>query len=77
MEFAHSFDKALPEKHNLALYNGKTQTKTATLGQVRSGMCKLNKYIARSGTIETATCSCGCESESVDQFFFYLDALYG
>lgn len=42
-KFTHSFDKALPGKHTLALYNGKTHTEAATLCQLRSSMCKLNK----------------------------------
>lgn len=39
-------------------------------GKLRSGMCKLNKYLARIGAIEADTCSCGREPESVYHFLF-------
>lgn len=68
--FTYSFDKALPGKHTLVLYNGKSHVEAATHCQLRSGMCKLNKYLARIGAIEKDTCSCGCESESIDYFLF-------
>lgn len=74
-KFTHSFDKALPGKHTLALYKGKTHIEAATLCQLRSGTCKLNKYLARIGAIEVDTCSCRRESESVNHFC--LDAPYG
>ena len=57
-------------KHTLELYNGKSHDEAATLCQLRSGMCKLNKYLARIGAIEEDACSCGRESESVDHFLF-------
>ena len=68
--FTHNLDKALPGKHTLELYNGKSHVEAATLCQLRSGMCKLNKYLARIGVIDTDTCSCGRERESVDHFLF-------
>ena len=68
--FTYSFDKALPGKHTFELYNGKSHVEAATLCQLRSGMCKLNKYLARIGAIDTDTCSCGREPESVDHFLF-------
>ena len=68
--FTHSFDKALPGKHTLQLYNGKSHVEAATLYQLRSGMCKLNKYLARIGAIDTNTCNCGRKPESVDHFLF-------
>lgn len=69
-KFTYSFDKALPGKHTLDLYNGKSHVEAATLCQLRSCMCKLNKYLARIGAVEEDVCSCGRESESVDHFLF-------
>ena len=69
-KFTHSFDNALPGKHTLEIYNGKSHDEAATLCQLRSGMCKPNKYLARIGAIEEDACSCGRESESVDHFLF-------
>lgn len=69
-KFTYSFDKALPGKHTLDLYNGKLHVEAAALCQLRSGMCKLNKYLARIGAVEEDVCSCGQESESVDHFLF-------
>ena len=43
-------------------------------------MCKLNKYLARIGSIESDICTCGRESEPVDHFLFrcplWLDQRY-
>lgn len=33
-------------------------------------MCKLNKYLAKIGSIESDICSCGRETESIDHFLF-------
>lgn len=52
------------------MYKGKTHIEAAALCQLRSGMCKLNKYLARIGSIEVDTCSCKRETESVDHFLF-------
>lgn len=69
-KFTHSFDKTLPGKHTLELFNGKSHVEAATLCQLRSGMCKLNKYLARIGAIEADACMCDREPESVDYFLF-------
>lgn len=40
------------------------------LCQLRSGMCRLNGYLAKIGAVETDICECGRESETVDHFLF-------
>lgn len=58
-KFTYSFNKALPGKHTLDLYNDKSYIEIAILCQLRSCICKLNKYLTRIGVVEDNICSCG------------------
>lgn len=63
-------DKALPGKHTERLYIGRSKLEAGVLCQLRSGMCRLNGYLAKIGAVETDICEFGRESESVDHFIF-------
>ena len=69
-KFTHRIDKALPGKHTETLYKGRSKVEAGVLCQLRSGMCRLNGYLAKIGAAEWSMCECGRESESVDHFLF-------
>lgn len=74
-KLTYSFDKALPGKHTLDLYNGKSHVEAATLCQLRSGMCKLNKYLARIGAVGEMFAAAGGNQNR--WIIFCLGAHYG
>ena len=63
VKFTHRIDKALPGKHTKTLYTRRSKVEAGILCQQRSGMCRLNGYLARIGAAETDLCACGRESE--------------
>ena len=69
-KFTHRIDKALPGKHTKTLYTGRSNVEAGILCQLRSGMCRLNGYLAKIGAADTDLCACVRESESVDHFLF-------
>ena len=69
-KFTHQIDKALPGKHTEALYKERSKVEAGVLCQLRSGMCRLNGYLAKIGAAETDMCEYGRELESVDHFLF-------
>lgn len=69
-KYTHRIDKALPGKHTETLYKGRSKAEAGVLCQLRSGMCRLNSYLAKIGVAESDICECGRESESVDHFLF-------
>lgn len=69
-KFTHSFDKGLPGKHTAELYKGRSHHDASILCQLRSGMCKFKKYLARIGSTDSDVCSCGRETESIDHYLF-------
>ena len=52
------------------LYNGKRKIHANILCQLRSGINRLNKYLARINAVESDQCRCGRGEESVDHFLF-------
>ena len=68
--FTKSFDKALPGPHTRLLYNGRVKLHANVLCQLRSGINRLNKYLAKINAVETEQCKCGRGEESVDHFLF-------
>ncbi len=69
-KFTHRIDKVLPGKHTEKLHKRRSRLEASVLCQLRSGMCRLNGYLAKIGAVETDICKYGCESESVDHFLF-------
>ncbi len=68
--FIKSFDKALPGKHTTGLYNGRTKKHSQILSQLRTGICRLNSYLAKIQAVESDQCRCNRGSETVDHFLF-------
>ena len=68
--FTKSLDKALPGPHTRLLYNGRVKLHANVLCQLRSGINRLNKYLAKINAMETEQCKCGRGEESVDHFLF-------
>ena len=68
--FTKSFDKALPGTHTRFLYNGRSKQQAKILCQLRSGMNRLNKYLARINAIESEETMCGKGTETIDHFLF-------
>ena len=52
------------------LYNGKRKIQANILCQLRSGINRLNKYLAKINAVESDQCKCGRGEESVDHFLF-------
>ena len=68
--YTKTFDKALPGPHTRTLYDGKQKTHAGVLCQLRSGIKRLNKYLARINAVQSSECKCGKGEESVDHFLF-------
>lgn len=58
--------QALPGKHT----EMRSRIEVALLCQLRSGMCRLNRYLTKIGAVETDMNECDRESESEDQCIF-------
>lgn len=68
--FIKSFDKALPGKHTITLYNGRKKKHSQILCQLRTGICRLNPYLAKIQAVESGQCRCNRGSETVDHILF-------
>ncbi len=68
--FTKSFGKALPGPHTRLLYNGRVKLHANVLCQLRSGINRLNKYLAKINAVEIEQCKCDRGEESVDHFLF-------
>jgi hypothetical protein len=68
--YSKRLDKALPGKHTRILYDALKRRESDVLVQLRTGMARVNRYLHRIGAVETDTCDCGQEEETVDHFLF-------
>ena len=68
--FIKSFDKALPGRHTVTIYNGRTIKQSQILCQLRTGICRLNSYLAKIQAADSDQCRCNRGSETVDHFLF-------
>jgi hypothetical protein len=68
--YSKQLDKALPGKHTRILYDALKRRESDILVQLRTGMARVNRYLHRIGAVETDTCDCGQEEETVDHFLF-------
>jgi hypothetical protein len=64
-QYTWKMDQALPGKHTLRLYGALTSDQAATLIQARTGHCRLNRYLARIGLVESALCECKRGEETI------------
>jgi len=58
-------DQALPGNHTLQLHGALTSDQAASLTQAMTGHCRLNRYLARIGLVESALCECGRGEETI------------
>ncbi|KAL9570493.1 hypothetical protein ACKAV7_005381, partial [Fusarium commune] len=68
--YSKRLDKALPGKHTRILYDALKRRESDILVQLRTGMARVNRYLHRIGAVETDTCDCGQEEETIDHFLF-------
>ena len=68
--FIKSSDKALPGNHNNTIYNGRTKKHSQILCQLRTGIRRLNSYLAKIQAVESSQCGCKRGNETVDRFLF-------
>ena len=68
--FIKSFDKALPGKHTDTIYNGRTKKQSQILCQLRTGISRLNSYLAKIQAVDSVQCRCNRGIETVDHFLF-------
>ncbi|KAG7002934.1 hypothetical protein FocnCong_v001089 [Fusarium oxysporum f. sp. conglutinans] len=68
--YSKRLDKVLPGKHTRILYDALKRRESGILVQLRTGMARVNRYLHRIGAVETDTCDCGQEEETVDHFLF-------
>jgi hypothetical protein len=64
-QYTWKMDQALPGKHTLRLYGSLTSDRAATLIQARTGHCRLNRYLARTGLVGSTLCECGRGEETI------------
>ncbi|KAF4334758.1 endonuclease exonuclease phosphatase [Fusarium beomiforme] len=68
--YSKRLDKALPGKHTRILYDALKRRESDILVQLRTGIARVNRYLHRIGAVETDTCDCGQEEETIDHFLF-------
>lgn len=66
--FTRELDHALPGKHTKNLYDTLTRDQAAVLSQLRTGKNKPNYYLAKAKMVESETCECKREPETVSHF---------
>lgn len=66
--FIKSFDKALLGKHTNIIYNGRTKKQSQILCQLRTGICRLNSYLAQIQAVDSDQCRYNHGRETVDHF---------
>ena len=69
-KYSKGIDTALPGKHTKKLYDKLSYAEASILAQLRTGMTRLNGYLAKIGAAETGLCPCGRASETVKHFLF-------
>ena len=68
-KFTKGFDKApSPFKRTRSLYNGKAKYQVAMLCQLRTGICRLNRYFSVIGAASSTQCKCEKGVETVGHF---------
>ncbi|KAI8411411.1 hypothetical protein FOFC_08005 [Fusarium oxysporum] len=68
--YSKQLDKALPGNHTRIIYDALKRHKYDILVQLRTGIARVIRYLHRIGAVETDTCECGQEEETVDHFLF-------
>ncbi|KAJ6436810.1 endonuclease/exonuclease/phosphatase [Purpureocillium lavendulum] len=68
--YSQRIDTALPGQHTRAIYDALNAKESRILMQLRTGKCRLNRYLHSIRAVETDQCSCGQAAETVDHFLF-------
>ena len=68
--FSKRINNALPGKHTRLLYDPLSSREAAILSQLRTGILRLNYYLAQIGAVLSAECACGQGKEIVSHFLF-------
>jgi ribonuclease HI len=66
--FSKRIDIALPGRHTRLLYDALSWKEASILVQLRTGMARLNHYLAQIGAITSPDCACGYGRETVEHF---------
>jgi hypothetical protein len=64
-QYRWKMDQALPGKHTLQMYKFLTSNQAAILIQARTGHCRLDQYLSRTGVVDEARCSCEHDEETI------------
>jgi ribonuclease HI len=68
--FSRKVDIALPGNHTKHIYNKLRYSEASILIQLRTGMCRLNSYLAKIGAAVSDLCPCGTATETIKHFLF-------
>ncbi|OAQ58000.2 endonuclease/exonuclease/phosphatase [Pochonia chlamydosporia 170] len=63
-------DTALPGKHTRTIYDALSAKESRILVQLRTGKCRLNRYLHSIRATGSDQCSCGQAAETVEHFLF-------
>src|SRR5947199_2385543 len=72
-KFTRHIDRALPGKHTRRLYDNLGRDDSSALIQLRTGKCRLNKYLAAINAADSELCECHYEPETVRHFLFHCN----
>ena len=68
--YSQRIDTALPGQHTRAIYDALNAKESRILIQLRTGKCRLNRYLHSIRATGTDQCSCGQAPETVEHFLF-------
>ncbi|KAJ6436838.1 reverse transcriptase [Purpureocillium lavendulum] len=68
--YSQRIDTALPGQHTRAIYDALNAKESRILVQLRTGKCRLNRYLHSIRAVGTDQCSCGQAPETVEHFLF-------
>jgi hypothetical protein len=68
--YSQRIDTALPGQHTRAIYDALNAKESRILIQLRTGKCRLNRYLHSIKAVGTDQCSCGQAAETVEHFLF-------
>ncbi|KAJ6438012.1 endonuclease/exonuclease/phosphatase [Purpureocillium lavendulum] len=68
--YSQRIDTALPGQHTRAIYDALNAKESRILIQLRTGKCRLNRYLHSIRAVRTDQCSCGQAAETVERFLF-------
>ena len=70
-KYSKRIDTALPGSHTREIYDEWPWEGRSVLGQLRTGMVRLNDYLHRIQATTSEQCACGHARETVEHFLFH------